>query len=158
MISAHPQVFTANFFVPIGNFNFAWYPLHHTHKKIEAMNREVIYCPICIIKPQQHFGNELSFTFSHSISIMNDYIHQILHHQIIPNTFHFRTEHFDSSTNQTLNCDSHHEWHMVSLGKILARQDFKPATISSPTRELDCDFHFGFMITHCCCFKTTTMQ
>ena len=52
-------------------------------------------CPICIIKQHEHFGNELSFIFSHSISIMDNYIHQMLHHQIILNSMHhFRIEQF----------------------------------------------------------------
>ena len=55
-----------------------------------------VACPICIIKPhQQHLGSELSSIFSQGRSIM-DYecsFHQILHHQIIPNTIrHFRID------------------------------------------------------------------
>ena len=35
---------------------------------------------------------------------MNQYIHQILDHHIIPNTFHFRIEPFESFPNPILNC------------------------------------------------------
>jgi len=56
-------------------------------------------CPICIIT-QQHVGSELSFIFSRFTSTMDHYIHQTLHHQIIPNTFHhFQIDQFET-TNQ----------------------------------------------------------
>ena len=43
------------------------------------------WCPICIIKPQQtHFGSELTFLLGPFSSTMEHYIHQIIHHQLVP--------------------------------------------------------------------------
>jgi len=63
-----------------------------------------VCCPICVIKPQQHFGSELTFIFNRFTSTKStkgDYIHQVIHHQIIPSTIHhFRIEQFESTIDQ----------------------------------------------------------
>ena len=81
---------------------------HIFSQKIERT--EMTCCPICI-KPQQHFGSELSFEFNHFTSTMDNYSHQILHHQIIPNTNKFRIEQFESSIQPLMNS---HKWILIS--------------------------------------------
>ena len=70
--------------------------MNFEQKKIKRQH-EMTCCPICIIKQQQtNIGNELSLFFNHFTSTLDHYIHQMLHHQIIPNTIHhFRIEQFN---------------------------------------------------------------
>ena len=60
------------------------------------------YCPICLINQQIQIGNELFFIFNRFTSSAYHYIHQILHHQIIPNTFHFQIELLESIHKQNI--------------------------------------------------------
>ena len=61
------------------------------------MNKAMYCCPICIIKQQTNFGSDLFFISDRFVSTKGDYIHQIIDHQLIPNTiYHFRIEDFDS--------------------------------------------------------------
>ena len=107
MLPTCSKVFMTNFNVPIENLNSSFmtnfFRSQQLRKKIETM-REVSCCPICITKPQQHFGSELFFNFDHCTSTVNHYIHQILNHPII-SIHHIRIEHFEpmNSTRMVFN-------------------------------------------------------